>query len=171
VESKAWLENLLGGPISGYCFAGGKFNSRHVAFVVRAGYQYCRSTRLLRERRPVEGPLLHTTMQYHELPSWGYLKHLLRRPALPAWGLFLASLLKLGINPGPHALAGYFMDRAVRDSGCFHLHGHSYELNSPGDWAGLEALFEMAASKASSLRMNNRDAHRILSREARLGAA
>jgi len=161
-ESKKRLENIVDGKIFGYCFAGGKYDESHVEMATEAGYLYCRSTRLLRQKKPVDGPLLHTTMQYHHLSTLGYLKHIARRPKISSWMMFLTTVANLGLNSGPLTLADFWADKAIRDNSFFHLHGHSYEFSSSHEWKELEALFEILASKKSIKWVNNRDAYTFL---------
>lgn len=157
-SSKKELERMIGAKVKAYCFAGGKYQKRHIGLPIEAGYLFSRTTRLLRLYHPVEGPLLHTTLQYYPLPTFDYVKHLVRRPNLPACSLFLRGLSHCGFNATPNQLARYFIDLAIRDGACFHLHGHSYEFRSKQDWMGIEELLEYAGSQKSCRFLNNTEA-------------
>jgi peptidoglycan/xylan/chitin deacetylase (PgdA/CDA1 family) len=38
LEGKMWLEDLIGSPVTSFCYPGGKFNSRIVDIVEQAGF-------------------------------------------------------------------------------------------------------------------------------------
>ena len=161
-ESKEMLEKMLGEKVKGYCFAGGKYQKRHLALPTEAGYLFSRTTRLLRQNHPIEGKLMHTTMQYYPLSTFGYLRHITRRPNPSAWKIFLSSLLNCGVNPTPNRLAQYFMNRAVQDKSYFHLHGHSYEFKDEKDWRGIEEIFEYASVQEACEFLSNSEAFQKL---------
>ncbi len=161
--SKKKLEKMLGEKVKAYCFAGGKYQTRHLKLPLKAGYLFSRTTRLLRLCHPVEGSLLHTTMQYYPLTTLGYLKHLVRRPNVLAWRLFFNSIGHCGFNAPPKKLGRYLIDMAISEGGCFHLHGHSYEFSSKRDWKEIEELLEYAGSKKQCRCLNNSETFLTLS--------
>ncbi len=141
-DSKAWVEDVTGTPCTMFCPPAGKFTDHHARMVRDAGYTGLRSVEFMsldlpRSRNGIlEMP---TTVQAFNQSVIGYAKNFARRLALRnAWSYILH-----GHSTDWTALSRAMLKRALSGGGVFHLWGHSWELESEGQWKRLEDVLRL----------------------------
>lgn len=149
--SYKWLSDLLGNAPQSFCFPGGVFHQQAVDIVFKAGYKIARTTELLSTQSFTNSRLTPTTLQVYEHNAFTYAKHLLKRRRwlnLMQW-LGNSSLYEL------EALTEGYLNRIDKDGGCFHLWGHSWEIEEFGLWGKIEELFRIIGGRTDFVYIPN----------------
>lgn len=152
-DGKMHLEDLLGKPVAGFCYPGGRYTRRDVELVRACGFTYARTTMNLcfdAGMRPYEMP---TTIQFYPHDRSVYVRNFggsgnrVRR----------LSGLRLALQHGDWIKRLYAMfDHACRHGRTFHLWGHSKQIDELNAWKELDAFFAHVASQvAQQDRLNN----------------
>lgn len=141
-HSKEQLEDILGQPVSGFCYPGGKYRQRDIELVRASGFLYARTTANLyftAGSRPYEMP---TTLQFFPHARGVYLRNFVRggRWLKRRDGLFLA----LANDNWIIRLYAMF-DYACENGGVFHLWWHSKQLDEHNAWPVLDAFLAHVA--------------------------
>ena len=148
VDSRTWIEDTTGIRCTCFCPPIGRYNSRHLGMIRRAGYVGMRSTEFLSldfPRRQTGLLLMPTTVQAfpHRFPA--FARNAIKR-------LALANLWRYVVH-GSAAdwpkLAESLLRVAVARGGVFHLWGHSWELEDDSQWQRLEDTLRFMASSLS----------------------
>lgn len=149
-EGKAELEAILGQPVTGFCYPGGKFNRRIRQEVMDAGFTHARTVENLRLDKGSDLFRLPTTVQFYPHRYTVLLRNFLsgghyirRAPALRSLvgtGDWLVAL---------KTLADMYADTPA----VFHLWGHSWEIDQCGLWSHLDDFLGHIAS-LSPVRMS-----------------
>jgi peptidoglycan/xylan/chitin deacetylase (PgdA/CDA1 family) len=127
---KRELEDVVGGPVTSFCYPLGRYGRREVRLVAEAGFSLARTVNRssLATGDPME---MSTTVNAYQ--------HLLDGPLA----------LQLGHGNPLRAARYYFnwdelamrwFDLCLASGGVFHLWGHSWEVDARGDWARLERV-------------------------------
>jgi len=156
-ECKRWLQDVIGAEVTSFCYPGGKFDSRIVALVRRAGYLGARTCMFNLHDFP-RNPFLfgvsthacchsttiqirHAILEANLRGAWNYIT-VYRR--IVDWKLqFLLSL-----------------DFVERHGGVAHLFLHSWEIDAHGDWLKLESVFKNISERRTLSRVSNGDLFR-----------
>jgi hypothetical protein len=148
-----WLQQLLGKSPVSFCFPGGVYNPASLSAVFSYGYQLARSTELLSTNEPSTGHLMPTSLQVYEHTNLTYAKHLAKR------GRWKKLANKLLVSPATDLVKlteTYLNKIETEGHGCFHLWGHSWEMEEFGLWKKLEDIFKvLSARKNFSFRSNS----------------
>jgi len=139
---RSWLEDNNGKPCRLFCPPLGKYSSRDLELVHRAGFVGLRSVELLSlsfPRRSSGLLLLPTTVQAHPHGLIAYGKNLLKRTAVRNLWLYIAH----GRSTDWVRLGQSFLYEALKRGGVFHLWGHSWELEHTGQWQRLEEVLRI----------------------------
>jgi peptidoglycan/xylan/chitin deacetylase (PgdA/CDA1 family) len=130
VESKAYLEHVIGREVTSFCYPRGEYTHAHVDMVRNAKYTYARTV----ERFALDAfPLLASPTSIHVYDHWSDI-----------W-----ALLKLvRFNPITFAhlyhrwdrQAMFLFEKVRTECGVLHLWGHSWEIDAHNDWARLESV-------------------------------
>lgn len=145
-EGKTRLEDILGRPVSGFCYPGGKYRPADAELVKASGFRYARTTVNLcfdAGNKPFEMP---TTVQLYPHERNVYLRNFAK---MGDWrhrhnGLLLAVQQKNWIK----RLYALF-DHAVERKGCFHLWGHSKDIDQHNAWNELEGFLAYVSNKVA----------------------
>jgi peptidoglycan/xylan/chitin deacetylase (PgdA/CDA1 family) len=152
-DGKRKLEDVLGAPVNGFCYPGGRYCPRDVELVKACGFTYARTTMNLcfgPGNKPYEMP---TTIQFYPHDRAVYMRNFL---GSGNWynridGLLLAMQHENWIR----RLYAMF-DYACRNNGTFHLWGHSKQIDQLNAWHELDVFFKHVASRiASPRRLSN----------------
>lgn len=143
-ESKTRLEDLIGEPVTGFCYPGGKFSDRDIELVRACNYHYARTTTNLRfdaGRDPFRMP---TTIQFFPHSRDVYIRNFL---AAGQWlqrqqGLWTA----LSEENWLRRLYALF-DHACTHGKVFHLWWHSKQVGELNAWRDLDAFLQYVASR------------------------
>jgi peptidoglycan/xylan/chitin deacetylase (PgdA/CDA1 family) len=133
--SKHRLEQILGHPVTTFCYPRGAYSEAHVGAARRAGFRYARTVRRysLATGHPLEAATsLHAYRHFTDLPQ---IISAARFRPLRAWR-YLTNWDQLAIALFEHALS---------TGGTFHLWGHSWEIEANRDWPRLERVLRHIA--------------------------
>jgi peptidoglycan/xylan/chitin deacetylase (PgdA/CDA1 family) len=138
-DSKAWLEDLIGTPVTSFCYPNGYHRRSLADRVAAAGYSLGRTTMSGHTDIAFDPLFMPTTMQLYPHARLTLLRHALKEQDFHG----LSSLL--GIRRWSHRsaeLAQGFVGRAagVTCRTAIHVWGHSWELDTAGLWPALEDL-------------------------------
>ena len=159
-DDRRRLEDLLGSPIAGFCYPGGRHDRRTRRLAAELGFRYARTTQMFRLDAGSDPFAMPTTLQFHANGAAGYLRNWLRNRA----GLARLRLARRCLAAGPAGGLRY----ALGQGGVFHLWGHSWEIDETRRWDSLAALLEEAAEVISP---ENRLTNREVANSARSAAA
>jgi peptidoglycan/xylan/chitin deacetylase (PgdA/CDA1 family) len=146
-----WLCDLLGEAPVSFCFPGGVYNAATSKSVFQYGYKLARTTELFSTKSFTAGQVLATTLQAYPHSAFTYAKHLAKRKratTLLAW-------LK-GSETNLAKLAGHHLNHISKNGGCFHLWGHSWEIEEHDLWKELEELFKIISNRAGFTYVQNK---------------
>lgn len=146
-----WLSDLLGEAPQSFCFPGGVYHQKAADVVFQTGFTMARTTELLSTQLFNKNKLTPTTLQMFEHSAVTYAKHLIKRARwanLMQW-LGGSSLQKL------EGLTESYLSRVEKNGGCFHLWGHSWEIEEFGLWAKLEELFRIISGRTDFVYIPN----------------
>jgi peptidoglycan-N-acetylglucosamine deacetylase len=148
LDGKMWLEDLIGSPVTSFCYPGGKFNSRILNIVEQAGFLGARTCMLNLSDFPRNRFLCGVSTQAHCHRPWVQIRHaLLEKNIAGAWNFI--TIYKATTDWLEHFLAALL--HVNTHGGVAHLYLHSWEIDEQQDWHRLEAAFE-AVSEMKSLR-------------------
>ncbi len=136
-ESKKFLENVIGKPVTSFCYPGGNYLKHHVKMAAEVGFAYARTVK--RFYFGLRGPLQesHTSVNTynHYQDLWKILKFARYNPFKVPYYFHWENLAKA------------MFDKVQKEGGIFHLWGHSWEVDGHGDWEKLEAVLRYISGK------------------------
>jgi peptidoglycan/xylan/chitin deacetylase (PgdA/CDA1 family) len=157
---KSELEDLLGQPVSGFCYPGGKFTTRHVSLVQAAGFAYARTTTNLcfdSGRCRFEIP---TTIQFYPHGTTVYWRNFVRAGR---WNE-RSSALMVALRHSDWIKRVYALfDYSCQRGGAFHLWAHSGEIDALDAWRELDRFFAYVAERVEI--QNRLSNHQLASRD------
>ncbi|NEX62715.1 polysaccharide deacetylase family protein [Noviherbaspirillum galbum] len=136
-KGKNGLEDVLGLPINGFCYPGGKYSAKDIDMVRACGFVYARTTANLFLDAGHSRLELPTTIQFYPHSRGVYLRNYARSGdwLKRAGPLYLALRNDHWIKR-LHAL----FDHAVEAGRVFHLWGHSKQIDELDAWDEFEAF-------------------------------
>lgn len=117
-ENKAWLERLIGKPVTRFCYPRGRYNPEVVQAVKSAGFTEARTTVIGHTDWPENCYQHHTTVHAFQRPEYKgepWLEYAMRKLA----------------------------EAAAKPEGYFHLWFHSWEVDRDNNWEKLETLLKL----------------------------
>lgn len=155
-----WLKGLLGKDPISFCPPYGAYGERSINAIYLAGFRTIRTTELLSTSTPVCFPgasgtekLLHTTLQAYPHSGLTYFKHLLLRRRLSRFEGWRQS----GCSSDLFQLLDHYLDDIQIYGGCFHLWGHSWEIEENNLWGKVERVFQKIAHLPGFTYVENKD--------------
>ena len=146
-ESKAVLEQIVGKPVTSFCYPAGKYESRHVRMVKNAGFNFARTVRrfiFCVTNRLESGTSIHTYDHWSD--AWNLLSYVRFNPF---------RFLKLYHHWDRQAMVMF--DQVQKNGGVFHLWGHSWELEYRDGWKRLEKVLAHIAYKDDVAYVTNQE--------------
>jgi len=134
-----WLEELLGNKPLSFCFPGGVYNKPAVEYALNSGFKLLRTTELLSTSGLDLNNVLPTTLQLYKHDHFTYFKHLLKRFKFNAIWLYAHS----GTRADLFKMVDFYMRQIDDYGGCFHLWGHSWEIEKFNLWEDLEGILKI----------------------------
>ncbi|MEQ1863663.1 MAG: polysaccharide deacetylase family protein [Micropepsaceae bacterium] len=157
VENKRWLEQVTGKQVRGFCYVRGRYNRTVRDIVERAGFDYARTVANLHAEVTGDPFQMPTTMQLFPHGPITYLKNFSRGQWTPARAKFLWAALA---SENLAERIGRILDLCETAEGCFHLWGHSWEIDEQNLWADLEAVLRrLSTARASMEFLTNYESH------------
>lgn len=142
VDGKHQLEDLLGSPVDGICYPGGRHNRDLRNLVREAGFTYGRTTQMFRMSSGTDPFRLPTTLQLYRHDAAALARNWVRQ------GIGLDRLALATRVWHAQDMPGFIATLAeeVADAGAFlHLWGHSWEIDEIGGWDWLARIFSVLA--------------------------
>lgn len=137
VESKIFLENVIGKSVTSFCYPSGKYTSRDREIVIEEGFTLARTVKRFALSLSKDPFTMSTTL--HAYNHW--------LDALPILRFANFNPLKfLQYYLHWDSLARAMFDRTLEVRGVFHLWGHSWEIDKHGDWERLEEVIRYISS-------------------------
>lgn len=133
-----WLSQLLQSEPEAFCFPGGVYNQPAIEFALQTGFKLLRTTELLNADDAIRN-VMPTTIQVFDHSTLTYTKHLLKRGKLSSLALYL----KIGAFRRLEKTVENYIEYTLKNGGCFHLWGHSWEIEEYSLWADLERILKL----------------------------
>jgi peptidoglycan/xylan/chitin deacetylase (PgdA/CDA1 family) len=140
-----WLEDLLGTAPVSFCFPGGAFNKPAIEFSFNSGFQLLRTTELLSTACLNSRHVLPTTIQVFKHHQFTYFKHLLKRFKFNSLWLYAQS----GTKADLFKMVDFYLQQIDENGGCFHLWGHSWEIEKFNLWKDLEEILKIISGNSN----------------------
>lgn len=146
-DGKNKLEDLLGAPVNGFCYPGGRYRQRDVALVKACRFTYARTTMNLRFDAGSKSHEMPTTIQFYPHDRAVYLRNFV---GSGSWHKRMDGLL-LAMQHEDWIRRLYAMfDYACRNGGTFHLWGHSKQIDQLNAWHEMDAFFGYVADRIAA---------------------
>ena len=146
VDSKKYLEQVTGHTVTSFCYPRGEYNKQHVRMVRDAGFLLARTVKRF---------VLTPATDFFELPTsihtYDHYLDVIGVFRFVNWNPFRF----MHFYRKWDALAIAMFDTIQKEGGVFHLWGHSWELESHGDWERLERVLAHIAHKEGVAYLTN----------------
>lgn len=145
--SRMWLEDVLGQPVTAFCYPRGDTSEQVKALVHAAGFRLARTVQAYSIAHPSDPLAVATTFQVYPFPRRPLRARNPLRPYQPLWSA-LPHAVRLRLTP--RALSQWTrvalatLERATDTGGVWHLWGHSWEIEQYSLWHSLEECLKMA---------------------------
>lgn len=154
-QNKAWLEDVIGRRLRGFCYIRGEWDAQAADVVRGMGFAYARAVTGFHAspgRDPFSVP---TTMQFHPQGAAPILRHLLRRGPTPSRTRLALVALR---HPDLVRRVAAMVEACGAGGGHFHLWGHSWELEALDLWGQLDAALGLLAGLKGEAQFLTNDA-------------
>jgi hypothetical protein len=143
-DCKYTLQERLGREVTMFCYPNGYYDYRVIEAVKRAGYAGARTCRMFSTDGNMRSFEMPTTIQAYPHPQLRYLRNLGRaRNFQTSWKYVTQLRHKNWIELGKH-----MFDVVVESGGCWHLYGHSWEIEELQLWGQLEEMLDYVACRS-----------------------
>ncbi|MDD5622430.1 MAG: polysaccharide deacetylase family protein [Actinomycetota bacterium] len=152
MDSKKYLEKLLGEEIRCFCYPGGEYNEKIIELVRKAGFSYSRTMEKF-EFKLAENLLLSgTALETHR-------NSLLTLPvdSLKILSISRFHLLEFIKNLNWEYLAKKTFDEVEEHGDVYHLWGHSWVIEKGNEWEKLERVLSYISGKINVKYCTNYD--------------
>lgn len=134
-----WITNVTGKQPLSFAFPGGELNKYALNTVFNTGFKVARTTELLSIQASASNGTMPTTIQMYKHSNITYFKHLIKRIKIRN----LARWLLHGSTSQLLHLAEDYIHYVNKEGGCFHLWGHSWEIEQFNLWSKLEEVCKL----------------------------
>jgi len=132
IDSKKYLEGLLGEEVKTFCYPYGEFNETVKGLVKEAGFLGARTVEDSIINFPKDFFEFGTTLHVYPLSFWQKLR-------FSKWS----------------GLAKNLFERALKQGDVYHFWGHSWEIEKYGLWPELEEVLKYISSREDCLYLTN----------------
>jgi peptidoglycan/xylan/chitin deacetylase (PgdA/CDA1 family) len=141
-DGKTALEQILGQPVAGFSYPGGKFTRAHQAMVKGLGFQYARTTVNFHGDVAQDRYLMPTSLQFYPHSRPVYVRNWLRHEDRA----LRYRLARIAVSSsGLLSCLRSILQEVQAQGGVFHLWGHSWEFDQFGGWKLLDEFLRFAA--------------------------
>jgi len=151
-DSRDALENILGEPVTSFCYPEGKLRPGLAELVRAAGYTLARTTLAFRNDLSFRPLAMPVSMQLYPHSRAILARHALREGNLS--GLF-AWIARFGRVSDPAALAGRMLSEIRRRGGILHIWGHSWEIENQGLWPVFDRILDAVSRERDAQYLTN----------------
>jgi len=148
--SKKWVEDITGKECRMFCPPKGRFDQGVVDIALEAGFQGIRTVELLSLHVPRFRHGLYfepTSLQLFDHGGLAYMRNSLKRNE---WGN-VPNFWKHRYGKTLVEAAGSMVANVGRGGGCFHLWGHSWEIEQHGLWKELDRILALHAGAPQTM--------------------
>jgi peptidoglycan/xylan/chitin deacetylase (PgdA/CDA1 family) len=146
-----WLKELLQEEPVSFCPPFGAYGEQSIKAIYQAGFRTIRTTELLSTK--VAAGLMHTTLQAYPHSGFTYFRHLLLRRRLSR----LEDWRRSGCSSDLFHLLDHYLEDIQIYGGCFHLWGHSWEIEENNLWGKVEQVFQRISGLPGFTYVENKD--------------
>jgi len=157
-ESRDALEDLLGEPVTSFCYPEGKLRPGLIGLAAAAGYTLARTTLAFRNSLAFHPLAMPVSMQLYPHSPAILGRHALLEgnfAGLAAW------IGRFGCVSDPARLTARMHSDLRARGGILHLWGHSWELEQNGLWPLLDRVLDVIAREQGVEHVTN---HGVLAR-------
>ncbi len=149
-DSKKWVEDITSKPCTMFCPPFGRYDEVIVDIVRNAGYVGFRTVESMSISFPRLASSVYvfpTSIQLCNHGALGYLKNSAKRSSLTN----LINYARYGFGRPLREAAMLLLKAIQTRGGCFHLWGHSWEIEQQGLWGTLDEVLSVIASLALTI--------------------
>jgi len=152
IDSKKYLEKLIGEEIRCFCYPGGKYNEKIMELVRKAGFCYSRTMKKFELHFAKNLLLSGTTLEAHR-------NSLLTLPidSLKILTISRFHLIEFIKNLNWEYLAKKTFDQVEKHGGVYHLWGHSWVIEKGNEWEKIERVLSYISRKINVKYWTNYD--------------
>lgn len=143
-DGKAALQEVLGKPVEGFCYPGGKFRPLHSKMVQSAGFRYARSATNLYLSAGTSAYALPTTLQFYPHARTVLLRNFI---AQGGWATRRTAFGVIAHEADWLDRITLLVDYAARSGSVCHLWCHSLDLERLGLWKRFDHLLGFVTKK------------------------
>ncbi|TAM83168.1 MAG: hypothetical protein EPN47_06105 [Acidobacteria bacterium] len=152
---KQSLEDILGKEVRMFAYPRGRHSNVAVRSVKQAGYAGARTTEMFSLGLQFDPYRMPTTIHVFPHSKSDYIRNMARAVDVGRAWRYLTQLWQV---ESWVELAKILFDSILRDSGVFHLYGHSWEIDELGLWKDLEELLNYVSNRKDVLYLSNSEA-------------
>jgi peptidoglycan/xylan/chitin deacetylase (PgdA/CDA1 family) len=147
LDGKTALEQVIGKPLTSFCYPRGEYGPQHVTMVAEAGFQVART---------VDRYSVVPTAPFEMATSVNAYRHLVDGPHVARLARFRPRrAAQLFWNWDELAMAVF--DQVMSQGGVYHFWGHSWEVDLHGDWQRLERVLAYIGGHSDVRYVTNSD--------------
>lgn len=148
---KAWLEDLLGRRVAGFCYPNGHHDESVRALVRECGFSYARTTEDLRDDLGSDPFQMPVSLHFHPRRRMDvarmFVREERRRLREGRWVRRLPVFAAAISADDFEARFRRLVDRVCEQGGVFHVWGHSWEIERIGAWSLLDNVLRYVAER------------------------
>jgi len=158
---KSRLEEIVGRPVTSFCYPNGDLDRQAYEAVRQEGYRLARTTVNMRTSVGGDPWRMPTSVQFFPHSAYKRLRIFGRNrdvAGLARWAT------RFGCAAELDRLIDALFDEAIARGGVFHLWGHSWELDQYELWGPLERVLERLGGRSGVRYLTNADALEAVTR-------
>lgn len=145
-----WISEVTGNlPIS-FCPPKGYFTNEVSKEIYAAGFKLIRTTNLLSPF--TTGSITNTTLQVYEHSNFTLFKNIIKRGRINSLNLWLQG----GASNNLLKMLNYYLNYILKNDGCLHIWGHSWEIEEKGLWPKLDMMLKAISGVNEVLYVENK---------------
>lgn len=152
VHSREALEDILGEPVTSFCYPKGKFNQQVRSLAAQAGYAVARTTVAFHTTMRGDPLCMPVSLQMFPHAPAVHIKHALKEGNLR--GILNWSTL-WRLEHDPVKLSRRIVEHIQAHGGVYHLWGHSWEIEQYGLWEMFEAILQQLSQRPGMRYLTN----------------
>ena len=153
------LEDILGERVRMFCYPKGRFNADVIRHVKNVGYEGARTTRMLRQRLDFDPFQMPTSLLAYPNKRKMYAKNLIKSRNIRGLFDYATQFIRL---ESWVSMGKILFDQVLKESGIWHLYGHSWQIEEMGLWDDLKEILDYVCGREGVLYLTNAEALTLL---------
>ena len=166
VESRDMLEQILGEPVTSFCYPEGKFSQRDRRLVREAGYKLARTTVAFRTTLNFDPYAMPVGFHLYPHSRTVLARHAARERNIAGLLIWAGHF---GCEAAPVGLASRMSAALGRSGDVLHVWGHSWEVERAGLWPMLDAVLDAVSGRSDAVYTTNSGVLRAVHCQERTG--